>query len=62
MTEVIITKQQLEGLLAYYKMFGVDEMKFDKETLDDSIQAFGPTPININFGEPRRACCLDFIS
>jgi len=38
---MIITKQQLEGLLDYYEMYGVEEMKFDKQVFDETIQNFG---------------------
>jgi hypothetical protein len=54
--EVIITKTQLEQLLSYYKLYGVEEMKFQKDHLQETLEGFGMSPLKIP--EPRGFCCF----
>lgn len=58
MKEVIITKLQLEALISYYKMHGVDEMKFQLDHLEDTLQSFGPQKVEVFIDIPPGRCCF----
>lgn len=54
---MIITKEQLEGFLRYMKMHGVESMEVDKETIEETLQNFGPVDVKINFPNIAGTCC-----
>jgi hypothetical protein len=58
--EVIITKTQLEQLLSYYKLYGVEEMKFQKDDLQETLETYAVSPLKIQFQEQFGCCSIPF--
>lgn len=57
-THFNISKKQLEGLLEYMKMYGVDTMKFKRKGFAESLENFGPKAVKVNGTPQGRRCCF----
>jgi hypothetical protein len=44
-THFHVSKQQLEGLLEYMEMYGVETMKFKRRGFAEALENFGPVKI-----------------
>lgn len=58
---MIITTDQLKALLEYAEMYGVTELKFDKEHFEETLQQFAATPVDLSvILTPPQGRCIDF--
>lgn len=45
-THFYVTRHALDGLLAYFDMYGVDSMKFKRRGFAEDLENFGPIEVH----------------